>query len=282
MVRFLGSVLSVCAALLGCGVCHARHNGARSHEYIGQAVRLVGTNGAPGSAGLLQIRTGNTLAVEFGTVCGMNLAAADVVCAQLGYEFGSVSTSPCGIYGGANLCGSPGSRVAMSSLTCEGGELDIQECTFSLPDSTCLEHAHDSIVYCGVDVRAGVFQESAARLLSFDGSPSIDGAGRLEIFHAGAWGPVCKSGFTIGAANVACKAMGFSGTQSSGGVSACGDYGGKNYCGSLAPQLGEVSCSGQEAGLLACPFEDLADVFCAPEESVLLRCAGDGDTQGRL
>ena len=92
----------------------------------------------------------------------------------------------------------------MSSLTCEGGELDIQECTFSVPDATCQSHAHDSIVFCG---SAGDgFQEGAARLLSFDGSPSIDGAGRLEVFHAGTWGPVCKSGFTSGSANVACKA----------------------------------------------------------------------------
>lgn len=208
-------------------------------------------------------------------------AAADVVCAQLGFEFGSVSTSPCSSYGGANLCGSPGSQVAMSSLTCEGGELDIQECVFSVPDTTCLGHAHDSIVYCGAGGSADGFQEGAARLLSFDGSPSIDGAGRLEIFHSGAWGPVCKSGFTVGAANVACKAMGFAGAQPSGGVSSCGDFAGNNYCGELAPQLSEVACAGQETDLLTCPYEDVDDVFCAPEESVLLKCAGIGDTQGR-
>ena len=100
-------------------------------------------------------------------------AAADVVCAQLGFEFGSVSTSPCTSYGGSNLCGSPGSQVAMSSLTCGGGELDIQECAFSVPDTTCLGHAHDSIVYCGTGGSADGFQEGAARLLSFDGSRAI-------------------------------------------------------------------------------------------------------------
>ena len=165
----------------------------------------------------------------------------------------------------------------MSSLTCEGGELDIQECTFSVPDATCQSHAHDSIVFCG---SAGDgFQEGAARLLRFDGSPSIDGAGRLEVFHAGTWGPVCKSGFTSGSANVACKAMGFTGAT--GGISGCGDYSGNNYCGQTAPQLSQVACSGQEADLLTCPYEDLDDVFCAPEESVVIRCTGTGDTQGR-
>ena len=179
------------------------------------------------------------------------------------------------------MCGASGSQVAMSNLACEGGELDIQECSFSAPDTACLGHSGDAIVYCGVNGGVGGFQEGAGRLLSFDGSPSVDGVGRLEIFHAGMWGPVCKSGFTIGAANVACKAMGFAGAQPSGGVSACGDHGGNNYCGTLAPQLSEVACVGQEADLLACPYEDVDDVFCAPEESVLLRCSGVGNTQGR-
>jgi len=211
----------------------------------------------------------------------MNLAAADVVCAQLGYDFGSVSTSPCGSYGGADLCGAVGSPVAMSNLACKGGELDIQECAFSSPETICLGHAHDSVVFCGREGSATGFQEGSVRLLSFDGAPSIDGVGRLEMFHAGAWGPICTSGFTVGAANVACKAMGFTGAHSAAGVAHCGDFSDKNYCGTLAPQVSEMACSGHEATLTACPYEDFDDVFCAAEESVLLRCAGVGNTQGR-
>lgn len=284
-----------------CSHWQAKHSSVKSHGPAAQGVRLVDASGASGSVGLLQVRTDNAQAIEFGSVCGMNLvrghlfipfsicerscmslqAAADVVCAQLGYDFGSVSTSPCGSYGGANLCGAAGSPVAMSSLACEGGELDIQECVFSVPDTVCLGHAHDSIVYCGVGGSATGFQEGTTRLLSFDGSPSIDGTGRLELFHGGAWGPVCKSGFTLGSATVACKAMGFAGAQPSAGVSSCGGHAANNYCGTLAPQLSEVACSGQEDELLACPHEEFDDVFCAPEESVLLRCSGDGNTQGR-
>ena len=74
-------------------------------------------------------------------------AAADVVCLQLGYDFGSVSTSPCDSYGGSDIWGASGSSVAMSSLACQGGELDIQDCLFSAPYTTRPAHAHDSIVW---------------------------------------------------------------------------------------------------------------------------------------
>ena len=50
-------------------------------------LRLVDSTGSSPNVGLLQIRTSTD---EFGTVCGMNLGAADVVCRQLGYDFGSV------------------------------------------------------------------------------------------------------------------------------------------------------------------------------------------------
>ena len=208
-------------------------------------------------------------------------AAADVVCRQLGYEFGSVATSPCGTYGGSDMCGSAGSRVAMASLACKGGELDIEECSSSEPDETCLDHSQDSIVYCGVGDNSGGFAEGTVRLLGSDNAPSIDGAGRLEIFRNGAWGPVCSSGFTVGAAAVACKAMGFAGVDPSNGVMPCANYRGENFCGNVAPHISEVACGGQETDLLACPHEESDATFCASTESFVLHCTGHGDTTGR-
>ena len=169
----------------------------------------------------------------------------------------------------------------MASLTCEGGELDVQECSFSPPDAQCATHSADSVVFCGNSGGAGSLEVGALRLLGSDGSPSVGGSGRLEIFQDGAWGPICFAGFTAGAANVACKAMGFAGAQSSDSASRCGSVGGKNFCGSVAPLISEVACAGQEADLLSCPHVGVDDVFCAPEESVLLHCAGVGDAQGR-
>ena len=78
-----------------------------SRMCFGADVRLVDANGALASVGLLQVKTD----AGYGSVCGANLAAADVVCRSMGYTHGAVSSSPCGFYGGANLCGVPGSPV---------------------------------------------------------------------------------------------------------------------------------------------------------------------------
>ena len=52
-------------------------------------------------------------------------------------------------------------------------------------------------------------------------------------------------------------------------------------CGSAAPGVSELACSGAESEPLACPHEAGDDVFCAPSESIVVACAGDGDSQGR-
>jgi len=250
---------------------------------VGEAaasVRVVGADGAAANVGLLQVRMQGSHKNEFGSVCGMNLAAADVVCSQLGYDFGSLGSSACDRYGGNNLCGVPGSIVAMADLTCSGGELDIEECSYTSPSTSCLGHELDAIVFCGLNFRNGV-DEGASRLIDADGAPSVDGIGRLEIFHEGAWGPVCRSGFTGGAANVACKAMGYAGAAALENKLSCRDVSKRNYCGDLAASLGEVSCSGQEANILECSHEKDDNVYCAPEESVVIHCNGEGNAQGR-
>jgi len=241
-------------------------------------LRLVGGTNTSANVGLLQIRMGNG---EFGSVCGLNLEAADVVCRQLGYDFGSVSSSPCGSYGGSHLCGAAGMPVAMKDLKCKGGELDIQDCSWDVSGSSCSGHALDSIVYCGTDGSAGNAEDGALRLLSHDGSPSIDGEGRLEMLKAGRWAPVCSSGFTDGAAVVACKSMGFTGATSPAVQPGCRSFKGKNFCGKVPPHVSKLACSGQETSIDACPYEEGDDVFCAPEESVMISCAGEGDSQGR-
>ena len=48
--------------------------------------RLMDAAGAPANVGLLQVQTGDG---SFGSVCGMNLEAVDVVCRQLGIAYSS-------------------------------------------------------------------------------------------------------------------------------------------------------------------------------------------------
>ena len=69
--------------------------------------------------------------------------------------------------------------------------------------------------------------------------------------------------------------MGFEGMK---GSRPCGP--GSDECGMVEPVLSEVSCAGSESSLLLCPHEEGEEVFCAPEESVLLSCLGDGNAEG--
>ena len=149
----------------------------------------------------------------------------------------------------------------------------LKECSWSTPDEACLGHAQDTIVYCATSPTAGTAQ-GAVRLIAADGSPSIDGEGRPEIFIESAWGPICSSGLSSGTAAVICKSMGFTGASESSKCSG-------NSCGDVPPVLSELACSGSEAGPLACPHETGEDVFCAPSESLVVTCAGSGETQGR-
>merc|ERR1711865_976845 len=186
----------------------------------------------------------------FGSVCGANAASAEVICRSMGYAHGSISSSPCSFYGGADLCGAAGTPVAMADLKCSGSEWSVDECSWSAPDAACQGHAQDTIVFCSQTGEATIAQ-GTVRLLAGDGSPSIDGKGRPEIFMEGAWVPICSSGASAGAAGVICKSMGFSGT------------------------------TGSESEPLACPHQAGDDVFCAASESLAVACTGDGETQGR-
>jgi len=234
-------------------------------------VRLVDAAGALSNVGLLQVKTDGS----FGSVCGANLATADVVCRALGYAHGSVSSSACGSYGGGNLCGSSGTPVAMAGLTCSGSEWSLEECSWTAPDESCLSHAGDAVVYCS-SAEASMPQ-GAMRLISTDGSASIDGAGRPEVYVQGAWRPICSSGVGSGASTVICKSMGFSGAV--GSTAKCSS---SDACGDVAPGISELACNGHENGVLTCPHEAGDDVFCAPSESIVVACVGNGETQGRL
>lgn len=246
---------------------------ADSIDQIAASARLVDEQGQLAAAGLLQVRGRQ----GFGAVCGINSGAANVVCRMLGYNGGAVGSSPCGAYGGANMCGAVGSRVAMKNLKCRGDEMDLASCAWEAPDEICAQHDADSVVHCASD--AEVLTEGDLRLISFDGAPSADGVGRLEVFSEGAWGPVCADGFGAGAAAVSCKQMGFSGAQE-GGFAACAARGDRDYCNEHAPVWSSVACSGSEMVLSDCAAEKNADVYCAPSESIVIACAGDGQTEG--
>lgn len=260
--------------ILICFVCFAVQCRSEDAVTLDGSVRLLDASGADSSVGLLQVYMDGA----FGTVCGMDSGAADVICRMQGYDHGSVGSSPCSSYGGTNLCGKLGSPIVMKDLQCGGGELELSGCKWTAADEGCSSHAMDAVVFCTVATRTGVYADGTLRLMSHDGSPSIDGAGRLDMFRAGVWGSVCSEGFTPGSAAVACKQMGFTSGQLLAGATRC-IANGKNYCAN-PPHVAEVSCSGRELEITSCPFEQGEDVFCSASEAVILDCVGDGETFG--
>lgn len=141
---FMSCVAMGCAALTRNALFVRSAGRLRRVTLQAQGVRIIDAAGGLSYAGLVQAHTDS----GFGSICGMNQAAADVVCKQLGYGSGVASDSPCGSYGGSDVCGAPGSPVAMQSLTCAGGELAITECEWSAPDAACSSHGSDSVVFC--------------------------------------------------------------------------------------------------------------------------------------
>ena len=54
-----------------------------------------------------------------------------------------------------------------------------------------------------------------------------------------------------------------------------------NVCGKVPPHVSALACAGSESSVTQCPMSTGDDVFCAPEESVALSCAGVGDPIGK-
>ena len=237
-------------------------------------MRISAAPGGAAHAGLLELemKSGN-----YGTVCGMNGAAADVACRQMGFDFGVVSPAGCASYGGASVCGASGSSVAAKNVKCAGPELSLGECEFEPADDACLSHVSDAVVFCGVN-GVSPFADGKLRLVGEGGAPALPHtAGRLEMYLGAvqAWVPVCRNGFTSGSAAVACKSMGFTGA---GGFGSCASSG---LCAAEPPQVSELACAGSESNLLQCPMAVKDDVFCAPQESVAVSCSGAGDPVGK-
>merc|ERR1711957_922976 len=85
----------------------------------------------------------------------------------------------------------------------------------------------------------------------------------------------------MGLRKVACKQMGFTGSSEAPVPTTCRNPSSGDHCASEPPSLSELACDGSETDVLSCAFEEGSDVFCAPAESVVIQCLGNGDTQGK-
>lgn len=93
------------------------------------------------------------------------------------------------------------------------------------------------------------------------------GRGRLEVFIDGEWGTVCDDGWSLPAAAVVCRQLGFPHAVRAAKKAEFGEGS------SLRILLDDVQCSGQERTLLECSHAGVGTHNCKHEEDAGVVCS---------
>jgi len=185
---------------------------------------------------------------QWGTVCSdsWDINDANIVCKQLGFPQATQA------FGGA-YHGQGSGPIWMDDVACSGNESFLFECShrgWGINDCT---HSKDVSVQCS-------YGSSSVRLAN--GGASY---GRVEVYYNGTWGTVCDDIWTVNAASVVCRQLGFSGALS---ALCCAAYGE-----GLDPiWLDEVECTGGEESLFDCPHGGWGIEDCGHHEDASVVC----------
>lgn len=91
--------------------------------------------------------------------------------------------------------------------------------------------------------------------------------GRLEVMYAGIWGTVCNDFFSLTAANVVCRQLGFPGALF---VANDQEFG----RGTSQIWLDDVNCTGNESSILQCSNSGYGIHNCQHNKDVGVACIG--------
>jgi len=175
--------------------------------------------------------------------------AAGVVCRSIGYKDGKQLSG--------NRYGASIRSIWLGNILCNGTEMAIEQCQHDSWGSR--ECTHDTFI------SISCFTE--VRLVGNSGSK-----GRLEVYHNGAWGTVCDSGFTDAAARVACYSLGYGHTE----YGRSGQFVNNQYgAGSGRIWLNNVQCHGSELHITECPHNGWGRHNCSHSDDVSVSCIAD-------
>ena len=99
--------------------------------------------------------------------------------------------------------------------------------------------------------------------------------GRAEVFHAGQWGTICDSGFTLQDGGVFCRQLGFNVASDIYGSARFG-----RPPASTIQWMDLVNCEGSELRIGACHFPGWGVTECTHDNDVGIGCDMDGDLDG--
>ncbi|CAH3104906.1 unnamed protein product [Porites lobata] len=165
---------------------------------------------------------------SWGTVCddGWDLADANVVCRQLGFE-GALKATKLAAFGEGT------GKIWMTYVRCTGSESALRECRHS---------GVGGYSFCGHYEDAGVVCNYAARLVH----KQSHSEGLVQVYYRDVWHWVCADQWDKQDADVACRMMDFEGS-----LSANFTLQEKKRKG-VGLWLINMQCSGHESSLLLC------------------------------
>eukprot|EP00117_Sycon_ciliatum_P010401 scpid20566/ scgid12315/ Deleted in malignant brain tumors 1 protein; Hensin len=131
---------------------------------------------------------------------------------------------------------------------------------FLTAEGTCLSTCPTAFI-----PQARFFAAASASVRLVDGMTGDEG--RLEVLHQGQWGTVCGDGWTLRAAMVTCRQLGYENVS----VALTTAY--SNASASVNIWLDDVGCRGDEADLLQCRSSGLGQSNCLHSDDVGIECS---------
>eukprot|EP00106_Octopus_bimaculoides_P017379 XP_014784821.1 PREDICTED: deleted in malignant brain tumors 1 protein-like [Octopus bimaculoides] len=235
------------------------HTQQVTSDYTG-TIRLVG--GDVPNVGRVEVFYGG----QWGTVCDddWDLREANVVCHMLGYTDGR--PVPSARYGAGT------GQIWMDNVSCKGSEISLLNCSSNGWGQHDCGHYEDAGVVC-----SSTFQSTNITLepIIFDieviGEIRLVGgstpqAGRVEVYHDGAWGTVCDDDWDWRDATVVCRQLGYNHGEAYQ-FARFGEGNGHIW-------MDNIHCVGTESSLFRCIHNGWGRTDCGHYEDASAACSG--------
>ena len=219
-------------------------------------VRLVGGANTSSLMGRLDIFWEG----KWGTFCELSKKGGDAACRQLGYSEAEAVER----YSDYVPKASDDMPIALGSASC-GSSIDVLQvpnhvlrCDYSTDTSACV-HEQDIVLECSPTSRLYDLNypyETQLRIVS----ETFSSTGILEININKQWGNICYSHFDQGAANSACRQLGYTNAASFSST--------KNLSSSIV-WLSEVQCKSRSCACLSGCFDTPNAPTSCPDHSYL-------------